>query len=72
MPHQFIDSCYLLPLPHLLTVIQSIKMSTETAFYRRNFVISSVCPGKRTSAGQNSAFVMLHLLFDSFSLIISE
>ena len=29
-------------------------MSTETAFYRRNFVISSVCPGKRTSAGQNS------------------
>ena len=29
-------------------------MSTETAFYRRNCVISSVCPGKRTSAGQNS------------------
>ncbi len=29
-------------------------MSTDTAFFRRNAVISSVCPEKRASAGENS------------------
>ena len=36
-------------------------MSTETAFYRINYVISSVCPEKMTLAGENS--IMQEIIF---------